>query len=316
MNLLETGIAIDKPAHDPAPTRKRPCRVLHQWPVGTFVENLAFDADGDLLVAVHSTQTLERCGPEGGAEVVATLPGPVAGLAVVDGHVFVNVSTPGVAPGAIYRVSGRGGRRSVEPWVTVEGALFLNGAAPFLGGDLLVGDAIRGRIYRVDTRARSASVWLEAPELKKVTDQPWMPGVNGLKVFDRHVYFSNTDASTIGRIAFDERGQPGAVERVAERLTCDDFAFDVEGNLYATTHIQNSLLRLSPAGERVILADAADGLAGCTAIAFGAGAHARAAFVTTTGGILAPAEGRVREAKLVRVEVGTAGAPLAPAGGR
>jgi hypothetical protein len=65
----------------------------------------------------------------------------------------------------------------------------------------------------------------------------------------------------------------------------------------------------------VIIADAADGLAGCTAVAFGTGEHARSAFVTTTGGILAPFEGRVREAKLVRVEVGIAGAPLAPVGG-
>jgi hypothetical protein len=218
MNLLETGIAIDKPAHDAAPTRKLPSRILHQWPVGTFVENLAFDADGDLLVTVHSTQTLERCGLEGGAETVAQLPGPVAGPVVVDDHLFVNVGAPGVAPGTIYRAPGGGGRRTFEPWVVVEEALFLNGAAPFLGGSILVGDSILGRIYRVDTRVRSASIWLEAPELKKVTGQPWMPGVNGLKVFGRHVYFSNTDAATIGRIAFDERGRPGAVERIAERF--------------------------------------------------------------------------------------------------
>ena len=311
MNLAD-GIAIKRPPHDAAPVHEVPSTLLAEWPAGTFVENLVVRADGKLLVAVHSTNQIELIDPtrsSAARDVFAELPGPIAGPAYVGDDLFVNVSAPGQPPGHVFRVAASG---EVEPWVEIPDALFLNGSTPFVGRSLLVGDAVRGRLIRVDVERRTQSVWLEDAALKKVTNEPWLPGVNGIKVFGRHVYFSNTDAAHIGRIAIEADGRAGSVEIVAKAFTCDDFAFDVEGNLYATTHVHNSVTRLSPSGERVVLAGAKEGLAGSTAVAFGRGAaDARSLYVTTTGGILAPYEGVVRTAKLLRLDVDAAGHPIA-----
>ena len=309
MNLAG-GIAIERPPHEAAPVRKVPVTLLAEWPEGTFVENIVARPDGKLLVAVHSTSRLELVDPArpGAREVFAELPGPIAGPAYVDDDLFVNVSAPGQPPGHIFRIDAAG---KVEPWVDIPDALFLNGATPFVGRSLLVGDAVRGRILRVDVEHRTHAVWLEDVALTKVTAEPWLPGVNGIKIFGGYVYFSNTDAAQIGRISFDRESRAGAVEIVAKNFTCDDFAFDTDGNLYATTHVHNSVTRLSPGGERLVLAGAEEGLAGSTAVAFGrASADARALYVTTTGGILAPYEGVVRTAKLLRLDVGAVGHPI------
>ena len=306
MNPLVQGIPIERPANDAAPLHKVPTHLIATWPIGTFVENLVTRADGALLVAVHSTCQIEVITPAGARSVLATLPGPIAGPVLLGDALFVNVSAPGQPPGFIFQVYPDG--RS-ESWVEIPDALFLNGATAFLDRSLLVGDAVRGCIYLVDTVARTQRVWFEDAALKKVTAEPWLPGVNGIKRHGRYIYFSNTDAACIGRIPFNEAGQPGAVEIVAERFTCDDFAFDVSGNLYATTHVHNTVTRLSPDGARAVLAGAEEGLAGSTAIAFGRSpADRRSLYVTTTGGILAPHQGRVREAKLLRLDVEAEGA--------
>ena len=310
MNLAD-GVAIQRPPHDEAPVQKVAVTLLAEWPAGTFVENLVARADGKLLVAVHSENRLELIDPmrpSAAHDVFAELPGPIAGPAYVDDDLFVNVSAPGQPPGHIFRVDAAG---KVEPWVELLDALFLNGSTPFVGRSLLVGDAVRGRLIRVDVERRTQSVWFEDAVLKKVTAEPWLPGVNGIKVFGRHVYFSNTDAAHIGRVAIEADGRAGSVEIVAKSFTCDDFAFDADGSLYGTTHVHNSVTRLSPSGERVVLAGAEEGLAGSTAVAFGrSGADARSLYVTTTGGILAPYEGVVRTAKLLRLDVGAAGHPI------
>ena len=113
---------------------------------------------------------------------------------------------------------------------------------------------------------------------------------------------------------FDASGVPGPVEFVAERLRADDFAFDCDGNAYLATHIQNSLLRLTSGGARVNVAGVADGMAGSTAVTFGAIAGtASSAFVTTTGGVVSPVDGIVAPAKLIRVDIGTTGLPITDA---
>jgi hypothetical protein len=77
------------------------------------------------------------------------------------------------------------------------------------------------------------------------------------------------------------------------------------------THVHNQLQWLSPDGTRTVLAGADDGMHGSTAAAFGRrDEDPRALYVTTTGGIVMPVDGQVREAKLVRLELGVEGAPL------
>ncbi len=48
-------------------------------------------------------------------------------------------------------------------------------------------------------------------------------------------------------------------------LNPDDFVFDVDGNLYGTTHLYNSVVRITPERVMIMAADVSQGLAGSTA---------------------------------------------------
>jgi hypothetical protein len=297
------------PAHDEPGLHRLPTRVLATWPVGTFVENIHARADGSLLVSVHSAGEIQRWREGQGLDAFARLPAspaainahPESGVVVVGGSV-------GAEPHCVWHVDAGGYVREVA---RVSNALFFNGATLFFPGELLVAEAILGRIYHIDLTTGASRVWFSHELLAKITAEVMLPGVNGIKMFGRHVYVTNTDRALFLRIGFDERGAPGPIEIVAERLRADDFAFARDGNAYLTTHIHNSLLQLAPDGPRVNVAGLADGMAGSTAITFGASAGmASSVYVTTTGGVLSPVDVVVQPAKLIRVDVGTTGLPI------
>jgi sugar lactone lactonase YvrE len=69
--------------------------------------------------------------------------------------------------------------------------------------------------------------------------------------------------------------------RVHVELGFDDFAFDVEGNLYGTTNfVGNMVVRVTPDGRTKTLLTADDGLDGPSAAAFGVCNNASALYIT------------------------------------
>ena len=91
----------------------------------------------------------------------------------------------------------------------------------------------------------------------------------------------------------------------------DDFAFGASSSLYIATHPEQTVFRLDAAGNRTTVAGPEQGAVGTTACAFGrAPGDENALSVTTDGGLVAPYEGAVQEAKLLRLEVGEVGWPL------
>jgi hypothetical protein len=301
-------MAVKRPDHDAAMVERVPSKIIATWPVGTFVENIVARDDGSLIVSIVTSHELALVRPGDEPRRFAVIPGPPTGLSLVGNELFVNVGEPGQAGWSIVRVSAYG---QVAKVLDVPDARFLNGSAVFRGSLLIVVDSILGRAFLVDTRSGEYSVWLDDELLRKSTGEPMMPGVNGVKVFHGHVYFTSTERSLILRAPALREGFPGKLEVLAERFVGDDFALDIDGNLYVTTHVHNQLQRLAPDGTRTVLAGAEDGLHGSTAAAFGrTHEDRRALYVTTTGGIVAPIDGVVREAKLVRLEVGVEGAAL------
>jgi sugar lactone lactonase YvrE len=97
-------------------------------------------------------------------------------------------------------------------------------------------------------------------------------------------------------------------------VIADDFAFDVHGNLYATTDPFNTVDRVSPDGTQQTLLTAADGLAGPSAAAFGTSGGDRTSLYITN---LSFFEATPRPS-LQRIDVGVPGyrIPLGPPGDR
>ena len=73
------------------------------------------------------------------------------------------------------------------------------------------------------------------------------------------------------------------------------------------------MVRIDTSSTRATLAGPDQGVVGSTACAFGrASGDTTALYVTTNGGLVAPYQGVVQDAKLIRLEVGELGLPLFP----
>jgi hypothetical protein len=95
-----------------------------------------------------------------------------------------------------------------------------------------------------------------------------------------------------------------------EDMLCDDLAFSEGGDLFMATHPLNSVVRISPSRDIVVLGGAEQGLTGATAVAFGRGPSSGWLYAVTNGGVFAPPPGGPVPAEVVRLRVGVAGAPV------
>ena len=293
--------------HDGGKISYAEATIVTTWPKGSFVENIAIDPNGAIFVTLHTDKAVIRVDPATGtATPFAQFDTPVAGLAFAsDGALIVSGGTPGQVPGVIWRVKLDG---TVSHVADLPEAAFLNGVTP-LGERFLVADSIGGLIYVVGPVDGSVATWLADNRLAPA-DASGTPGANGIKIFAGHAYISVTGSDMIYRAPLAGEAA-GPLEVYAERLRADDFAIDTSGALYIATHPARSLVRLAPDGTRTTLAGAEHGMVGATAVAFGRRqADRHAIYVTTTGGTMTVPAEELELAKLVRVEVGAAGAPL------
>lgn len=296
------------PGHDGGQWAPVPCRVVASWSVRHFAENLAVDDAGAVFVSLHSHNRVERYDPSTGVvDVFAHLPAPVAGVAFgADGTLWATGGELGRSPGYVWRIDRDG---LAEEWVQIPDAVFLNGCTPHPDGrTLLVCESVTGRVLAVDLPERRWRAWITEDRLRPLGVE--IPGANGIKLRDGWAWISVTDRDLILRARVRANGGAGPLDVVAENLRADDFAFAASGALYIATHPAQTVLRLAPDGARTTLAGPDEGAVGSTACAFGrAPGDETTLYVTTNGGLWAPYEGEVQEAKLLRLDVGEAGQP-------
>lgn len=201
---------------------------------------------------------------------------------------------------------------AIEERAAIPNTLFLNGFTPGPPGIGYAVDSIAGTVIAIDLDNGVSEVVLADERLTKISDEPMQPGANGIKAGEDGLFITNTDRALVLKAQLDGSGSPtGGLETLAEHVRGDDLAIAVNGDLFITNHIHNTLTRLSTDGMRVAVAGPQQGMAGCTACVFGVVSdEVESLFVTTTGGIVMPLDGVVREAKLVRLDVGVAGHPI------
>jgi hypothetical protein len=303
-------LPLDLPPHDAAPLSPVSAHTIFEWPKGTFVENLCPLPDGSFAISVLSEARLDRVWPDGRHESWVQLSAPPTGLVLQGTTLHVCVGVPDQTPAALWKVDVQTGVAQLG--FVVEGATFLNGMAAMAQSVLLVNDAASGNIFKLDLERSTSSLWLYDERLSRAPQAPFLPGANGLKVFDGYAYVTSNGRALLCRIPIGADGSAGSLELLAERLRGDDLALDAEGCIYIATHIGHSLDRVGRDGRRVSLANVAQGMAGSTACAFGmTDADRMNLYVTTTGGIIGPPDGVLQPARLVRLSVGAVGASLA-----
>ncbi len=241
-------------------------------------ESVVFDLAGNMYVSLALTGEIRKIAPDGTqtslaflplgvAPPDAPLPGIMGALAIrFDGTLYVSVASADPALKGIWSVSPSGVTTQLA---NLPPMALPNGIALRLGR-LHVADSALGVVWRVPVSGGQAEAWIDDPVLDVVPGPIAIaPGANGIQFFGGEAYVCNSSAWTIYAFPVDLAGNAGAPRVHAVGVPCDDFAFDIAGNLYATTDPFNTLVLVRPDGSQEILLTAEDGLDGPTAAAFG-----------------------------------------------
>ncbi len=292
-------------AQAPMPEELVPARTIERFPVGTFLESIVTKRDGTLVFVDHHSRNIYSMSPEGELEVLANTEFELRGLGLdLDDTLYATGKQPNGVE-AVFRVTEDG---VVTPWIEAPDGRFLNGLALLKPDVLLAADSFAGVIWRVDVRERTLSLWFKHEWTATDPENARIPGPNGVKLYDGSVYMSNSALAKLIRIPIGPDGTAGVPGEIVNDLVIDDFAFSAKGNLYATTHIYNTVVVLRNDGKRSIIAGPNQGVTGSTAVAFGAtGEDAETLYVVGDGGVFMPPESGIVEAELVALEVGESG---------
>ncbi|MDX2098800.1 MAG: gluconolactonase [Leptolyngbyaceae cyanobacterium bins.59] len=279
-----------------------PSQSVATFPVNTFLENLAVLPSGDIYITNHEVGEVIHLGPDGNPTVYAQLSGKVTGISWIESNQFlVNGWNEQGVPFVALLSDGE-----VQFLQTLPEAQFLNGITPLSSHRYLMADSYRGAIWSFDVTTKTLDLWLEHSLLTRSDETSTFPSVNGLKRFGNHLYVSNTQQMLLLQIPLDASLSPQKPEIFIEGTNIDDFAFDIDGNLYGATHVYNSVIRIDRDRRTTIIAQADQGVTGCTAVAF----YGTDLYVVTNGGMFLPPETGVEPAQVVRLAVGVSGAPL------
>jgi len=302
------AIAQLPPLYANVPVSLVPAETVAEFPPNTFLESIVVDEAGTLYITSYEEGKIYRIQSGAEPELFATIDGKVAGLEFTpDGGLLVSGwNREGVS--TLFSVSIAG---EVKTLLTLPDAQFLNGITRLavdtvpgaLGDRYLIADSYIGAIWEFNTTTNTARIWLQDPMLARATTENPTPAVNGLKIHEGVLYASNTAKATLLKIPLQADGEPGAIEVFVQPAVIDDFAIDPAGNLYGTTHVFNSVVRIAPDGSMTTIAQAEQGMTGSTALAFGTGSDCASVYVVTNGGMTLPPPEGVQSAEVVRLEI-------------
>lgn len=292
-------VALTQP--DVLPTMTVPSQALATYAPDAFLESVVLDRQGNLYFtrttgADFTTFDLSRARgeivkrtPDGAETIFAALPdGAVAGVLTIvgDDTLYVTVSAPTRQDAhGVWRfgLDGQG-----QLFATLPPETGPNGITPGPDNNLYVADSNLGAVWRINPATGAVRQWVRHAQLAR---RPWLglfPGANGLHFWQNDLYVAVSDRGQLVRVPLLPDGEAGELVVFVRGVPTDDFAFDAQGNLYATTHPFDTIVRVTPDGRRTVIATAAEGIVGPTAVAFGTlPGDETSLYVVTDGGLFA-----------------------------
>ena len=283
-NILMSSLVL-------AATLLAPAAGAHGWPssietVALFnplaldtPESIVFDRQGNAYLSMALTGEIRKIAPNGTQSTLAQLPlgvpmtqcGPlfaVMGALAIDDReeaLYVTLNPCEMENKGVWRIGLDGSKRLLAPFPA---NALINGIT-VVGNKLYVADSDLQVIWTVSKFGGTPKVWLDSPLLAANPDI-FGPGGNGIQFFGGELYVCVSDQLKIVAVPLKLNGRAGTPRVHAELpYGCDDFAFDLIGNIYATTDPSNRLLFVKRDGTTEILFDAEDLLDGPTAASFG-----------------------------------------------
>jgi sugar lactone lactonase YvrE len=176
---------------------------------------------------------------------------------------------------------------------------------PYDPSVVLVVDAARGVIWRVNTATGNYAMAIDDPTFKPTDIVPL--GVNGIHIHNDELYFTNLAANSVGKVAITAGGSAASAIQVltTEALAADDFALSDSGVVYAAG--ANTLWQVLADGRTTAFAGGLNStvLQGITSARFGRTAvDQNVLYLSTQGGLLEdPPGSAVHGGQLLTVNV-------------
>ena len=151
---------------------------------------------------------------------------------------------------------------------------FLNGMTTLDECHVLVGDVYSGCVYKVDVETGDFEVVIRDPKMHFPSNAETNLGVNGIKIHDEFLYWTNTADGTLNKIRINKGGYAiGESEVVVANVPrADDFVFKEDGTVFVAQN-QDDELSAVLRGDREAMVVAGSPvetvLAGVTAGKFG-----------------------------------------------
>jgi hypothetical protein len=302
-----------------------PSKVLYQFPVPTWIENLAVRSNGDLLLTLLTTPELYLLSPSDPKDAVLVHKfdevSVLTGIIEVKEDVFYvaggnfSLSTFSTEEGSyfVWEVDfngfSKGSKANIKKIAHLAGVGLPNGFELLSkeDGAILIADSTVGVVWKVNVNDGKVEKIVDVDEMKPPAP-PGLPlGINGIKIRDGYLYWSNTGLQLFSRVKIDGQGKATSPVEVLEReVLIDDFVFDKKGNAWLTQHGLNTLAVVKAAGGVVIAAGSIDQLtvAGGTACQFGrTSSDGDVLYFVTNGAMTAPVKGtEVEGGKVVAID--------------
>ncbi|EAQ83620.1 hypothetical protein CHGG_10024 [Chaetomium globosum CBS 148.51] len=173
-----------------------PVRTVYQFDSETWIENLAVRPNGDLLLIVDENVTFPEhtvalyrlsnpVSPEPELSLVYAFPlGTVLGIAEIEPEVY-----------AVLASNFTGNFAAIPGTAKLFTFDYNNGDQPTM-------------IWAVNITTGATTIFAQVPEMAQVRNQTNM-GINGLRVFRGHLYFTNSDLRSVYRVPLDGCGSGG-----------------------------------------------------------------------------------------------------------
>ncbi|KAJ5616807.1 hypothetical protein N7537_001921 [Penicillium hordei] len=316
--FFQTSLAIPR---YPRGYQSRPASTVFQLERnGSWFENLAVQSNGNLLATRIDAPELWSIVPSsnsshlGQGSLLLRFPNAMStlGITEIDRDVFAvvagNLSLPSITPTpgsfVIWTVNLTGARPEAKVLAPLPEGQFLDGITKFSDDLLLVSDAAKGTIWRLNITTGESSVALSHASMLPAAGQAVKVGVNGLKVLNNFVYYTSTSQEVYARIPVDGNATAvGPVEIITSGFTFDEFILTADGTAYLSTNPQNELIKVLPSGRVHLFAGNQFMLTvgGSTAVAINR--EHSILYVATSGAQFAPVLGRMEPAKIVAIRL-------------
>ena len=309
--LVTSTIAysVTYPTTDDATSSRKslplPVQVVHEFPHGTWVENLAVRSNGKVLVDILTSPDIYQIDPRSKKDpiLVHHFSDHLGLLGITEtvqdvfyliaGNYSAALKINPVGAYDVYEVDIRKGAKkaAVTKVANFPQAQLLNGATTVdaNNGLILIADSGAGLIYKLNVKTGQISVVLDDPTMKPTAAVPY--GINGVHVRDGALYFTNGAQGIFAKFPISADGAAtGPVTIISGQGFSDDFCFDAKGDAFFAQNSDNNLGFLGPEGGNLTVLTGAPLtdktlMAGPTACQFSRlYKNKKTLYITTSGG--------------------------------